>query len=157
MSHDEEAGFGGSPQQLPALKPCPFCGGPAELDTRRPFLALSTGKPGTGISVYCVGDCPAEVMLCRGDVEGLTPEMVIDLWNRRAVEPRALAFNGADLRESSLAMMIRRLCSMRIDGTFAITEKKRDEAMELLRSMGLEGSPLRAGTDGVATDGKGQP
>ena len=49
---------------------------------------------------------------------------------------------------SNLAMMIRRLCSMRIDGTFAITEKKRDEALELLRSMGLQGSPLRD-TNGV--------
>lgn len=61
---------------------------------------------------------------------------------------RPTAFDGADLRESNLAMMIRRLCSMRIDGTFAITEKKRDEALELLRSMGLQGSPLRD-TNGV--------
>lgn len=57
---------------------------------------------------------------------------------------RATAFDGSDLRESSLAMMIRRLCSKRIDGTFTITDKRRDEALELLRSMGLEGSPLRA-------------
>jgi hypothetical protein len=132
------------------LKPCPFCGGPAELDTHRPFLALSSGKPGTGISVYCTGACPAEVMLCRGDVDGLTPEMVIDLWNCRMPAPRAVAFDGADLRESNLAMMIRRLCSMRIDGTFAITEQKRDEALALLRSMGLQGSPLRSSDAGVS-------
>ena len=138
------------------LKPCPFCGGPAELDTRRPFLTLGSGKPGDGISVYCVGECSAEMMLCRGDVEGLTDEMVIDLWNRRAVEPRATAFDGADLREANLAMMIRRLCSMRIDGTFAITDKKRVEALELLRSMGLQGAPLR-GTPGVVTGAEGKP
>jgi hypothetical protein len=47
------------------------------------------------------------------------------------------------LRERSLAMMIRRLCSRRLDGSFTINEKRRDEALALLRSMGLEGSPLR--------------
>lgn len=54
---------------------------------------------------------------------------------------------GEDLREASLAMMIRRLCSRRPDGTFTINDKVREQALELLRSMGLQGSPLR-GSDG---------
>jgi hypothetical protein len=56
------------------------------------------------------------------------------------------------LRERSLAMMIRRLCSRRLDGSFTINEKRRDEALALLRSMGLEGSPLRGATSPASTD-----
>ena len=58
------------------------------------------------------------------------------------------------VRERNLAMMVRILCSRRPDGTFTISEKKRDQALELLRSMGLEGSPLRA-ADGVKGEGNG--
>lgn len=58
------------------------------------------------------------------------------------------------VRERNLAMMIRILCSRRPDGTFTISEKKRDQALELLRSMGLEGSPLRS-APGVKGEGNG--
>lgn len=69
---------------------------------------------------------------------------------------RATNHQGEDPREASLAMMIRRLCSRRPDGTSTINDKVREQALELLRSMGLQGSPLR-GSDGVATDGGEQP
>lgn len=64
------------------LSPCPFCGGEAEMDTLRPVLALGTGRPGTGVAVYC-RTCPAEIMLCRGDVPEVDGDMVADLWNAR--------------------------------------------------------------------------
>lgn len=72
-------------------------------------------------------------------------------WNRRDAEPRATTFDGTDLRESSLAMMIRRLCSRTPDGKPRISDATREQALELLRSMGLEGSPLRSDDSGRDT------
>lgn len=65
------------------LKPCPFCGEPADYDTRRPYRNIVTGERGTGIAVSCTS-CPVEIMLCREDVVGLELEQVVELWNTRA-------------------------------------------------------------------------
>lgn len=68
------------------LKPCPFCGGEAELDTLSQYTNVFTGAKETGIAIYC-RDCVAEIMICRGDVPDVTPEMVEEMWNRRATPP----------------------------------------------------------------------
>lgn len=71
------------------LKPCPFCGGAPELDTRRYYMSLE-GRHGTGVAIYCVNNdphCSADMMLCREDMpEYSTDDIVAALaeqWNRR--------------------------------------------------------------------------
>lgn len=70
------------------LKPCPFCGGAAELDPLQGFQALGTGAPGNRAAVYCT-ECSADIGLCHGDVPELDDETrtgyVVDLWNRRTI------------------------------------------------------------------------
>lgn len=69
------------------LKPCPFCGGNAELDRNRHYRNISTGNFGCSVAVYCL-DCNADMCLCREDMpdETLT-DLVFFLqeqWNTRA-------------------------------------------------------------------------
>lgn len=82
------------------LKPCPFCGGPAELDSQRAFLAIPSGKLATGIAIYCVGECPADMMICRPDVPDVTVEQVIELWNRRADPASAVRNDDTHVHEA---------------------------------------------------------
>jgi hypothetical protein len=65
------------------LKPCPFCGGDAEMDTRQAYVALGSGRLGSAIAIYCTA-CTASVSTCREDVPDITPEEMTDQWNRRA-------------------------------------------------------------------------
>ena len=71
------------------LKPCPFCGGAPELDTRRNYMSLE-GRPGTGVAIYCVNydpHCIADMMLCREDIPECSTDDLVALlgeqWNRR--------------------------------------------------------------------------
>ena len=68
------------------LKDCPFCGGVAEMDTRRAYRSLSSGHLGTAVSIYCCG-CSADMMHCYEDNPGTDPEALWDdlrdQWNRR--------------------------------------------------------------------------
>lgn len=72
------------------LKPCPFCGGLAELDTSQAYRALSSGALGSRAVVYCTR-CSAEVGFCYEDAPGIPGEdivnQVVDDWNRRAPSP----------------------------------------------------------------------
>lgn len=72
------------------LKPCPFCGGLAELDTSQAYRALSGGTLGSRAAVYCTR-CSAEVGFCYEDAPGTPREdivnQVVDDWNRRAPSP----------------------------------------------------------------------
>lgn len=72
----------------PELKPCPFCGGDAELDTMQGYLALSSGRLGNRATVYCTR-CGADMGFCYEDAPGTPSEdivnQVVDDWNRRAV------------------------------------------------------------------------
>ena len=65
------------------LLPCPFCGEEAEMDSQQSFMDFQ-GRLRKRIAIYCTS-CPAEVGMCYDDCEGLSREMVIPLWNRRAV------------------------------------------------------------------------
>lgn len=65
-------------------------------------------------------------------------------------QSRAKNFMGEDKREATLAMMIRRLCSRRLDGTYMMNDELRDHALELLKSMDLLGSPLRQSASGTS-------
>lgn len=69
-------------QIIEAIRPCPFCGSDAEIDTQRAYRNLRTGSVETAVAVYCVS-CAAEQAICHADVPGLTREMVIELWNAR--------------------------------------------------------------------------
>ena len=68
------------------LKPCPFCGGAAEMDTARAFRELRSGNVSTAVAIYCV-DCSADICLCRADMPDLTTAdlvyQVLEQWNRR--------------------------------------------------------------------------
>lgn len=68
------------------LKPCPFCGAPAEMDTRRAYRDTATGALDTAMAIYCT-QCTAEKSMCLKDYRGLTTdEIAADLiigWNRR--------------------------------------------------------------------------
>lgn len=66
----------------PDLKPCPFCGGAAEMDERQAFRELVSGRFGTAIAVACL-DCGAQVSVCRPDVPDVLPEDVAGMWNQR--------------------------------------------------------------------------
>ena len=66
------------------LKPCPFCGGDAELDfAHTSFCYIADdGKPRETGFFYTV-QCDDEICGCRiGIYEN--PEMAIEAWNRRA-------------------------------------------------------------------------
>lgn len=72
------------------LKPCPFCGGLAELDTSQAYRALSSGALGSRAAIYCTR-CSAEVGFCYEDAPGTPREdivnQVVDDWNRRSPSP----------------------------------------------------------------------
>jgi len=81
------------------LKPCPFCGGEAELDTSQAYRALSGGTLGSRAAVYCAR-CGADMGFCYEDAPGTPREdivnQVVDDWNRRAPSP--------DMREAVEAL-----------------------------------------------------
>ena len=81
------------------LKPCPFCGGLAELDTSQAYRALSSGALGSRAAIYCTR-CSAEVGFCYEDAPGTPREdivnQVVDDWNRRSPSP--------DMREAVEAL-----------------------------------------------------
>jgi Lar family restriction alleviation protein len=71
----------------PDLKPCPFCGGEAEINP----LALETSD----FNVACFsGECPVEPQ-----TRGETKAEAIAAWNTRAVDPAAI--REAALREAA--------------------------------------------------------
>lgn len=77
------------------LKPCPFCGGDAELDTRQGYAQFPpNGKSGTRIVVYC-RDCGADLGVCREDVSGIEPEQVVEMWNSRWEMPKSMVYRIA--------------------------------------------------------------
>ena len=70
---------------LPDLKPCPFCGGDAELDSMQPYRVFVSGKISVAVAVYCT-ECSAQISVCKLDDPDIQPEQVIDMWNRRTGE-----------------------------------------------------------------------
>lgn len=71
------------------LKPCPFCNGPAELDTQQAYRSLQGGAIGTQAAVYCTGSCSAQMTFCYRDVPSMmrsdVVRVVVENWNRRVV------------------------------------------------------------------------
>lgn len=69
------------------LLPCPFCGGEAELDSQRGYAQYPSGKPGSGVAIYCA-TCSADMHLCREDMPDISTEEMVGVltneWNRRA-------------------------------------------------------------------------
>jgi hypothetical protein len=76
----------------PKLLPCPFCGGDAEIDTRRGYRQLPTGVVGGGVAIYCT-NCSSDMMHCYEDHSGVDrDDLRADLvaaWNKRAAEAAA--------------------------------------------------------------------
>lgn len=67
------------------LKPCPFCGGDAEIDTSQSFRHHQNGQLLDQVSVYCV-DCSANISWYPGDLDldrYETIEFCIEAWNTR--------------------------------------------------------------------------
>lgn len=69
------------PEKATTLRPCPFCGSPAEYDSRR-WHPLPHPLGTTGHAVYCSS------MSCNAE-NGIhdTEEEAIDAWNARAGSP----------------------------------------------------------------------
>ncbi len=67
------------------LKPCPFCGGGAEMDHHQLFRHYRTGEPLDQIAVYC-RECSAQIAHHHGDLSisrEETAEIVVAAWNTR--------------------------------------------------------------------------
>lgn len=68
------------------LKPCPFCGGDAELDTMQAYRNISTKGLAYQAAVYCT-QCSAHMTFCYADAPGIPREGVvadtINNWNQR--------------------------------------------------------------------------
>ena len=79
------------------FKPCPFCGGEAEMDTQRAYRPVNGGPSGNEVAIYCTG-CPADVSFSYEDVPELTSERLVatvtDMWNARVT-----ADQDADMTE----------------------------------------------------------
>lgn len=111
------------------LKPCPFCGGNAEMDTRQSYAQFPpNGRTGTRIVVYCC-DCGADIGVCREDVPDVSAEEVAESWNRRSVP------------DDLPVLTLRLVRSLR---QAAPGNELPDKALDYLRRHGLLGSPLRA-------------
>jgi len=67
------------------LKPCPFCGGDAELDTSQHFRAFRDGEVLYQVAAYCTS-CSASISHYPDDL-GLTrdhtTDIVVTAWNTR--------------------------------------------------------------------------
>lgn len=112
------------------LKPCPFCGEPAELDTRRSYRNITTGHLGDAIAIYCMR-CVCDLSVCKADVPDIEPEQVAEMWNARAFPAPV----------DDLAMLVRQLAySLR---RAAPEHTLPDRAVALLRKHGLQGTVLR--------------
>jgi len=111
------------------LKPCPFCGGQAELDANQAFRAFVSGDIERSVAVYCTS-CSAEISVCVPDVPDIQPEQVVEMWN-------------AQLPVEDLAALVQRL--VRRLRKAAPDDELPDQAMDYLRREGRLGSPLRDG------------
>ena len=96
------------------LKPCPFCGGEAELDTSQAYRALSGGALGFRAVVYCAR-CGADMGFCYEDAPGTPREdivnQVVDDWNRRAPSPDMREAVEARREITSMIEMLERLAA----------------------------------------------
>lgn len=75
------------------LKPCPFCGEDAEVDTRQAFRHYRTGEPLEQVAVFCTGCC-ANISWYPGDLNSdrdATEEFCITAWNTRPSTPPAVS------------------------------------------------------------------
>ena len=110
------------------LKPCPFCGGQAELDTLQSFRAFVSGKIETAVAVYCTA-CSAEISVCVSDVPDIQPEQLVDMWNTQSPVEDLSAL---------VQRLVRRLRKAAPD------DELPDLAMDYLRRTNRLGSPLRS-------------
>lgn len=116
------------------LKPCPFCGGVAEMDTLRAYLALGTGRMGHALAVYCT-TCSADIAVCYADVPDIQPEQVADMWNKREADDIATLV-------ARLARALRRA---------APEHELPAIALDYLQRNDLIGSPLRKTPNAVVS------
>lgn len=72
---------------MKTLKPCPFCGGQAELVSNMHFRAIVSGEIERAVSAYCT-DCTAEITICVPDVPDIQPDQVAEMWNMRSEKGR---------------------------------------------------------------------
>ncbi len=107
-------------EELLALLPCPFCGGEAEMDSRRAYAALaSPHRVFDAVAIYCLGcsadmsEDPREAGVSRDDAIYAVRER----WNTRAASPVA----GAEAVATPDAI-VARVYFHTIYGAFAVTK-----------------------------------
>lgn len=96
-----------------ALKPCPFCGGDAEMDPQMGFITFDSQKRvSTRCVIYCT-KCNADMGICYEDVPDMTHDhamqAVRDMWNTRALSDQAPQDSGL-LSEADIIEKIKKEC-----------------------------------------------
>lgn len=113
------------------LKPCPFCGGEAELDANRSFREFVSGEISRAVSAYCTW-CPAEITVCVPDVPDITPEQVAEMWNQRT-ESAAVA------AEREACAEIAKQVAGEVIGTFVRPNSAADRIADRIYARGEKG------------------
>lgn len=78
--------------QLPQIKPCPFCGGPAEIEQT---TGATSDHKSVGFSVGCTAD-EADCMGYQSLTTFARRSDAIDAWNRRATDAEIERLNGIE-------------------------------------------------------------
>lgn len=119
------------------LKPCPFCGGDAECDSRQAFRALSSGRIGNRFAIYCTS-CNADMGFCYDDIESCNHEAaemeIIAVWNTRASDAEIASLTSqlraAEEREKALREALADIANA---SNWTLIEKATDHVRQAIR------------------------
>lgn len=89
------------------LKPCPFCGGTADIDTQREYCS-PRGNFGEECAVYCL-KCDADMSMPYRDLPGWMVDevagLVVERWNSRAHDPASFEAGEHSMRKRAAALV----------------------------------------------------
>lgn len=124
---------------MEALKPCPFCGGPAE------HVDIDEGENAGG-SCICCTSC-----LASGNVEFEFKENFVSNWNRRVLDPRIAEIEAraeeAEAMSAALHMEVNRLQTKAMGAVDAAQTAEAELAR--LRVVGTFNEGIEAAADSI--------